>query len=69
MSAAREELIRLLEQAGADRLEVRQVVAALRRPSPRPSQLDELERLIEGVGGPDIAALVVAEAFRGGLGG
>jgi hypothetical protein len=37
-------------------------------PSPRPAYLDELERLIAEVG-PDLAALVVVEAYRGGLGG
>ena len=47
---------------------VRQVIRALRRPSPRPSHLDSLERLIEEFG-PEIAALAVAEAYRGGLGG
>lgn len=68
MTTAREDLIRVLEQAGADRSDVRRLVAALRRPNPRPYHLDELERLIELLG-PDVAALVVAEAYRGGLGG
>jgi hypothetical protein len=68
MSAGREQLIAVLERAGGDRPDVRQLVAALRRPSPRPSHLDELERLIEALG-PDTAALLVIEAFRGGLGG
>jgi hypothetical protein len=68
VTAAREQLIAVLEQAGADRADVRLLVAALRRPAPRPSQLDELERLVELLG-PEVAALVVAEALRGGLGG
>ena len=68
MTAAWEQLIAVLEQAGADRPDVRRLVAALRRPAPRPSQLDELERLVELLG-PEVAALVVAEALRGGLGG
>jgi hypothetical protein len=67
MSLGGEQLIAVLEQAGPDQ-QVRQVVRALRRPSPRPAHLDELERLIAEVG-PGIAALVVAEAYRGGLGG
>ena len=61
---AHQELIDLLEQAGTDPM-VRRVVRALRRPTPR---LDELEELIEELG-PAIAALAVAEAYRGGLGG
>jgi hypothetical protein len=69
VSPGREQLIAVLERAGPDRPEVRQLVKALRRPALRPSQLEELERLIEAVGGPDLAALVVAEALRGGLGG
>jgi hypothetical protein len=43
----------------------RRVIRALRRPTPR---LDALEELIEEFG-PEIAALAVAEAYRGGLGG
>jgi hypothetical protein len=69
VSVAREELIRVLEQTGANRSDVRRLVAALRLPNPRPYHLDELEHLIEVVGGPEVAALVVAEAYRGGLGG
>ena len=61
---AHQELIDLLEQAGTDPM-VRRVVRALRRPTPR---LDALEELIEEFG-PEIAALAVAEAYRGGLGG
>jgi hypothetical protein len=61
---AHQELIDLLEQAGTDPM-VRRVVRALRRPTPR---LDALEELIEELG-PAIAALAVAEAYRGGLGG
>jgi len=61
---AHQQLIDLLEQAGTDPM-VRRVVRALRRPTPR---LDALEELIEELG-PEIAALAVAEAYRGGLGG
>jgi hypothetical protein len=61
---AHQELIDLLEQAGTD-LMTRRVIRALRRPTPR---LDALEELIEELG-PEIAALAVAEAYRGGLGG
>jgi hypothetical protein len=66
-TVAREALIRVLESAGSDPM-VRQVVRALHRPSPRPAQLDDLEALIEEFG-PEIAALAVVEAYRGGLGG
>lgn len=61
---AYQQLIGLLEPAGTDPM-VRRVVRALRRPTPR---LDALEELIEELG-PEIAALAVAEAYRGGLGG
>ena len=61
---AHQRLIGLLEPAGTDPM-VRRVVRALRRPTPR---LDALEELIEEFG-PEIAALAVAEAYRGGLGG
>jgi hypothetical protein len=61
---AHQQLIGMLEQAGTDPM-VRRVVRALRRPTPR---LDALEELIEELG-PEIAALAVAEAYRGGLGG
>jgi hypothetical protein len=61
---AHQQLIDLLEQAGTDPM-VRRVIRALRRPTPR---LDALEELIEELG-PEIAALAVAEAYRGGLGG
>jgi len=61
---AHQQLIDLLEQAGTDPM-VRRVIRALRRPTP---QLDALEELIEELG-PAIAALAVAEAYRGGLGG
>jgi hypothetical protein len=61
---AHQELIDLLEQAGTDPM-TRRVIRALRRPTPR---LDALEELIEELG-PEIAALAVAEAYRGGLGG
>ena len=61
---AHQELIDLLEQAGTDPM-TRRVIRALRRPTPR---LDALEELIEEFG-PAIAALLVAEAYRGGLGG
>ena len=64
MTAACEGLIHLLERAGTDPM-VRRVVRALRRPTPR---LEALEELIEELG-PEIAALAVAEAYRGGLGG
>jgi hypothetical protein len=67
MTAACEGLIHLLERAGTDPM-TRRVVTALRRASPRPAHLDALERLIEEVG-PEFAALAVAEAYRGGLGG
>jgi hypothetical protein len=67
-SPARQQLIGLLERAGPDRADVRQLVKALRRPSPRPAHLDALEGLIAEVG-PDIAALVVVEAYQGGLAG
>jgi hypothetical protein len=59
-----QQLIGLLEPAGTDPM-VRRVVRALRRPNP---QLDALEELIEEFG-PAIAAVAVAEAYRGGLGG
>ena len=61
---AHQQLIGLLEPAGTDPM-VRRVVRALRRPTLR---LDALEELI-GELGPRIAALAVAEAYRGGLGG
>jgi hypothetical protein len=61
---AHQQLIDLLEQAGTDPM-VRRVIRALRQPTPR---LDALEELIEELG-PAIAALAVAEAYRGGLGG
>ena len=61
---AHQQLIDLLEQAGTDPM-VRRVIRALRRPTPR---VDALEELIEELG-PEIAALAVAEAYRGGLGG
>jgi hypothetical protein len=61
---AHQQLIDLLEPAGTDPM-VRRVVRALRRPTPR---LDALEELIEELGAA-IAALAVAEAYRGGLGG
>ena len=61
---AHQQLIDLLEQAGSDPM-ARRVIRALRRPTPR---LDALEELIEELG-PEIAALAVAEAYRGGLGG
>ena len=59
-----QQLIDLLEQTGTEPM-ARQVIRALRRPTPR---LDALEELIEELG-PAIAALAVAEAYRGGLGG
>jgi hypothetical protein len=62
-----QQLIGLLERAGTDPM-ARQVIKALRRPSPRPAHLDALEELIAEFG-PEIAALAVAEAYRGGLGG
>jgi hypothetical protein len=65
---AHQQLIGLLERAGPDRADVRQLIRALGRPAPRPAHLDALEELIAEVG-PDIAALVVVEAYRGGLGG
>jgi len=61
---AHQQLIDLLEQTGTDPM-ARRVIRALRRPTPR---LDALEELIEELG-PAIAALAVAEAYRGGLGG
>jgi hypothetical protein len=61
---AYQQLICLLEQVGTDPM-VRRVVRALRRPTLR---LDALGELIEELG-PEIAALAVAEAYRGGLGG
>jgi hypothetical protein len=61
---AHQQLIDLLEQTGTDPM-ARRVIRALRRPTPR---LDALEDLIEELG-PAIAALAVAEAYRGGLGG
>ena len=61
---AQQQLIDLLEQTGTDPM-TRRVIKALRRPTPR---LDALEELIEELG-PEIAALAVAEAYRGGLGG
>jgi bifunctional DNase/RNase len=66
-SPAQQQLIGLLERAGTDQ-QVREVAKALRRPSPRPAHLDVLEELIEEVS-PDVAALVVVEAYRGGLAG
>jgi hypothetical protein len=65
---AQQELIGVLERAGPDRADVRQLLRALGRPSPRPAHLDALERLIAEVG-PDLAALVVVEGYRGGLAG
>jgi hypothetical protein len=67
-SLGSQQLIGLLERGGPDRADVRQLIRALGRPSPRPAHLDALERLIAEVG-PDLAALVVVEAYRGGLGG
>jgi hypothetical protein len=61
---AHQQLIDLLEPTGTDPM-ARRVIRALRRPTPR---LDALEDLIEELG-PAIAALAVAEAYRGGLGG
>jgi hypothetical protein len=61
---AHQQLIDLLEQTGTDPM-TRRVIRALHRPTPR---LDALEGLIEELG-PEIAALAVAEAYRGGLGG
>jgi hypothetical protein len=61
---AHQQLICMLERAGTDPM-ARRVVRALRRPTPR---LDALEQLIEEFG-PELAALAVAEAYRGGLGG
>jgi hypothetical protein len=61
---AHQQLIDLLEPTGTDPMN-RRVIKALRRPTPR---LDGLEELIEEFG-PEIAALAVAEAYRGGLGG
>jgi hypothetical protein len=61
---AHQRLIDLLEQADPDPM-VRRVIRALRQPAPR---LDALEELIEELG-PAIAAMAVAEAYRGGLGG
>jgi hypothetical protein len=61
---AHQQLIDLLEQADPDPM-VRRVIRALRQPAPR---LDALEELIEELG-PAIAAMAVAEAYRGGLGG
>jgi hypothetical protein len=61
---AHQQLIDLLEQTGTDPM-TRRVIRALRRPTPR---VDALEELIEELG-PEIAALAVAEAYRGGLGG
>jgi hypothetical protein len=61
---AHQQLIGLLEQIGTDPM-TRRVLRALRRPTPR---LHALEELIEELG-PEIAALAVAEAYRGGLGG
>jgi hypothetical protein len=62
--SAHQQLIDLLEQTDTDPM-ARRVIRALRRPTPR---LDALEELIEELG-PEIAALAVAEAYRGGLGG
>jgi hypothetical protein len=67
-SPARQQLIGLLERAGPDRADVRQLLRALGRPSLRPAHLDALERLIAELG-PDLAALVVVEAYQGGLAG
>lgn len=64
-SPAHQQLIGLLERAGSDPA-IRRLLRALRRPIP---QLEELEELIAGLGGPDIAARVVVEVYRGGLGG
>jgi hypothetical protein len=65
---AQQELIGVLERAGPDRADVRQLIRALGRPSPRPAHLDALEQLIQEVGA-DLAALVVVEAYQGGLAG
>jgi hypothetical protein len=64
-SPAQQQLIGLLERAGSDPA-VRRLLRALRRPNP---QLEELEELIAGLGGPDIAARVVVEVYRGVMGG
>jgi hypothetical protein len=62
--SAHQQLIDLLEQTGTDPM-TRRVIRALRQPTPR---LDALDELIEELG-PEIAALAVAEAYRGGLSG
>ena len=65
---AHQQLIDLLEQAGTDRAKVRRLLRALAPTQPPARPLDALEELIAEFG-PDLAARVVVEAYRGGLGG
>ena len=60
-----QQLISVLERAGTDPA-VRRLIRALRR-QPTP-QLEELEELIAELDGPEVAARVVVEVYRGGLG-
>jgi hypothetical protein len=64
-SPTHQQLIGLLERAGSDTA-LRRLLRVLRSPIP---QLEELDELIAGLGGPDIAARVVVEVYRGGMGG
>ena len=60
-----QQLICVLEEAGTDPA-VRQLIRALGR---QPAlQLEELEELIAGLGGPEVTARVVVEVYRGGQG-
>jgi hypothetical protein len=60
-----QQLICVLEEAGTDSA-VRRLIRALGR---QPAlQLEELEELIAGLGGPEVAARVVVEVYRGGQG-
>ena len=64
-SPGRQQLISVLERAGTDPA-VRRLMRALRRQ--RGPQLEELEELIAELDGPEVAARVVVEVYRGGLG-
>jgi hypothetical protein len=64
-SPGRQQLISVLERAGTDPA-VRRLIRALRRQ--HGPQLEELEELIAELDGPEVAARVVVEVYRGGLG-
>ena len=64
-SPGRQQLISVLERVGTDPAVWRLIRALRRQPTP---QLEELEELIAEFGGPEAAAQVVVEVYRGGLG-